>query len=70
MIIALQSTQYSRVTKFEAFTAVKIQVEFWVVTPCSVVVGYQRPLKWWSYHSITRHHNQEELYMNPVLGDG
>jgi hypothetical protein len=26
---------------FEAFTAVKIQVEvFWVVTPCSVVVGY------------------------------
>jgi hypothetical protein len=28
---------------FEAFTAVKIQVMvFWVVTPCSVVVGYQR----------------------------
>jgi hypothetical protein len=28
---------------FEAFTAVKIQVEvFRVVTPCSVVVGYQR----------------------------
>jgi hypothetical protein len=24
------------------FTAVKIQVAFWVVTPCSVVVGYQR----------------------------
>jgi len=28
---------------FEVFTAVKIQVEvFWVVTSCSVVVGYQR----------------------------
>jgi hypothetical protein len=28
-------------TRF-VFTAVKIQVEvFWVVTPCSVVVGYQ-----------------------------
>jgi hypothetical protein len=28
---------------FEAFTAVMSQVEvFWVVTPCSVVVGYQR----------------------------
>jgi hypothetical protein len=27
----------------EVFTAVKIQVEvFWVVTPCSVVIGYQR----------------------------
>jgi hypothetical protein len=28
---------------FEVFMAVKIQVEaFWVVTPCSVAVGYQR----------------------------
>jgi len=28
--------------KFEVFTAVKIEVEFfWVVTPCSVMVGYQ-----------------------------
>jgi hypothetical protein len=28
---------------FEVFTAVKIPVElFWVVAPCSVVVGYQR----------------------------
>jgi len=27
---------------FEVFTMVKIQVEvFWVVTPCSVVTGYQ-----------------------------
>jgi len=27
---------------FEIFTAVKIQVEFfWVIMPCSVVVGYQ-----------------------------
>jgi len=29
--------------KFEFFTAVKIQFEvLWVVTPCSVVVGYRR----------------------------
>jgi hypothetical protein len=28
---------------FEAFTAVMFQVEvYWVVTPCSVVAGYQR----------------------------
>jgi hypothetical protein len=28
--------------RFEAFTAVTFQVMvFWVVTPCSVVVGYQ-----------------------------
>jgi hypothetical protein len=28
---------------FGVFTAVKIQVDvFWVLTPCSVVVGYQR----------------------------
>jgi hypothetical protein len=27
-------------TKFEVFTAVKIRIEFSVVTPCSVVVGY------------------------------
>jgi hypothetical protein len=27
---------------FEAFTAVKIQVEvFWVMSPCSVMIGYQ-----------------------------
>jgi hypothetical protein len=30
-------------TDIEAFTAMKIQVEvFWVVTSCSVMVGYQR----------------------------
>jgi hypothetical protein len=29
--------------RFEVFKAVKIQVEvFWVVTPCGVVVRYQR----------------------------
>jgi hypothetical protein len=29
--------------RFEAFVAAKIQVEvFWVVTPCSVMVGYRR----------------------------
>jgi hypothetical protein len=31
------------VAKFEVFTAVKFQIEvFWLVTPCSHVVGYQR----------------------------
>jgi hypothetical protein len=30
-------------TYFEAFTVMMFQVEvYWVVTPCSVVVGYQR----------------------------
>jgi hypothetical protein len=29
--------------KFEVFTVVKIQVEvFWVVMPCSIMVGYKR----------------------------
>jgi hypothetical protein len=37
-------TSYVSAAKFEVFTAVKIHVEvFWVVTPCSVVVGYQHP---------------------------
>jgi len=27
--------------RFEGFTAVKIQVELWVVMPCSVVTVYQ-----------------------------
>jgi hypothetical protein len=37
-------TQYSLPdARFEIFTAVKIQVEiFWVVTLCSLAVGYQR----------------------------
>jgi len=42
---------------------------FWVVTPCSVVVGYQRfrgpcclHIKGvLSYHNTTRHHNPEDL---------
>jgi hypothetical protein len=34
---------YNSRANFEVFTAVMIQVEvFWIVTPCSVVVGYQR----------------------------
>jgi hypothetical protein len=48
-------------TRFEVFTAVKIQFEvFWVVTPCSVVIGYhlQMEAAWTSetlvfYHNIT-----------------
>jgi cephalosporin hydroxylase len=36
-------TAISDIARFQIFTAVKIQVEvFWVVTPYSVAVGYQR----------------------------
>jgi hypothetical protein len=36
-------TQTTYIERFKVFTTVKILVEvFWVVTPCSVVVGYQR----------------------------
>jgi hypothetical protein len=29
--------------RYEVLTAVKMQIEvFWVVTPCDIVVGYQR----------------------------
>jgi hypothetical protein len=45
---------------FEAYRAVMFQVEvFWVVTPCSVVVGFRRfrgPC-----HNTTRRHNPEDL---------
>jgi hypothetical protein len=34
--------QYFSKAGFEVFTAVKIQVEAWFVTPHSDVVGYQR----------------------------
>jgi hypothetical protein len=35
--------QRKAASRFQVFTAVKIHVEvFWVVTPCSVVVGYER----------------------------
>jgi hypothetical protein len=51
------------------------QVEvFWVVTPCSVVVGHHclrgpcclhlQPETLVSYHSTTRHHNPEDLDLN------
>jgi len=55
---------------YEAFTAVIFQVEvFWVVTPCSAVVGYQlfipkTEAAWTStphYHNTTRRHNPEDL---------
>jgi hypothetical protein len=36
-------TNFINDARFEVFMAVKIQVEvFWVVAPCSVVVGYQQ----------------------------
>jgi hypothetical protein len=63
--------QVTRVS-FEAFTGVIFQIEvFWVVTPCSVLAGYQPTrLKMkaaWifktllSYYNTTRHHNPENL---------
>jgi hypothetical protein len=50
----------------EAFTAVIFEVEvFWVVIPCSVVVGYRRfgdpCYHIGTYHNITRRHNPEDL---------
>jgi hypothetical protein len=46
------------IANFEAFTAVKVQVEvFWVVTLCSVVVGYQHFRSWCCVHL----HNPEGL---------
>jgi hypothetical protein len=39
----LQNPKFHYRTTFEAFAAVTFQVDvFWIVTPCSVVVGYQR----------------------------
>jgi len=39
----VKSVNYEAHTRFEVFTVVKIQVEFfWIVTPCSYVVGYRR----------------------------
>jgi hypothetical protein len=39
-MISLVNTKYMR--DFEVFMVIKIQVVvFWVLTPCSVVVGYQ-----------------------------
>jgi len=59
---------------FEVFTAVKIQVEFfWIVTPCSAVVGYlsvcfiPSPVTspWrWMQHGPLKH-----LYLTTTLHD-
>jgi hypothetical protein len=58
------------VTKFEVFTAMKIQVEVvWVMTPCGVAVGYQSfrcPCSRWREHS-PRRHNPEDLDWMPSL---
>jgi hypothetical protein len=41
--INLSVSELVMIGGFEAFTAVMFQVDvFWVVKPCSVVVGYQR----------------------------
>jgi len=53
------SKKYGIHVNFEAFTAVIFQVEvFWVVTPCSAVVGYQHgpPKRWYAtrkLHGVT-----------------
>jgi len=53
--------------KFEAFMSVKIQVEvFWVVTPCSVVVGYQCIKIHAAYP--TQRHNPKDLDLNHYYG--
>jgi hypothetical protein len=40
--------------RFEVFTAVKIQVQvYWVLTPCSVVVGYRRFGGYWCVPATT-----------------
>jgi hypothetical protein len=51
-------------TSFVVFTEVMLQVGvFWVVTPCNVVVGYERLQgeTLVSYHNTTRRHNPEDL---------
>jgi len=61
----LSPTKGKHWSRSEAFTAVKIQVEvFWVVTPCSVVVGYQRVRTsdtLVSYRNTTWRHISEDL---------
>jgi len=43
ILMTLKAKMHLHLTRYEAFTAVNIQVEvFWVVTLCSVVVWYQR----------------------------
>jgi hypothetical protein len=77
MILIWILINYFTDVRFEALTAVKIQVVFWVVMPCSVVVGYQcfrgscqlhpeGEVLWTSetflsYHKITGRHNPEDL---------
>jgi hypothetical protein len=52
--------QYS---KFEVFTVVKFQVEFfWVVTPCSAAVGY------YSFGRPCCHHLQGEELERKMIG--
>jgi len=49
---------------FEAFTAVKIHVEvFWILTPCSVVIGYQRfrgSMDHWNFGIVKQHYTASQ----------
>jgi hypothetical protein len=74
---------YRVVLRFDVLTAVKIQVEgFWVVTPCSAVVGYKlfggpcclhlQQRTWISETLLpscntSRRHNPEDLDLNTLL---
>jgi len=64
-ILAKVGIQSSRVS-FEAYKAVIFQVEvFWVVTPCSVVIGYQRFRGPCILH--LRSHTQNSVIINLII---
>jgi hypothetical protein len=56
-------------TRFEVYKSVKVQVEiFCVVTPCNVVVGYQRfGGPYWLHLHATRRHNPKDLGFETIF---